>query len=265
MLVFVGSVGEHLREDGEVTTVSDDLARAGVRLRVPVAKTFAGESCPYCGAYSERVHSTYHRGLQDLPLQGVAVTLQVVARRLRCGNGECSRQTFAETFAEIAPRRAQRTQRMAAAQTTVGLMLGGVARARLLRVLVGPTSPSTLLRLTRRAPLHETPTPRVLGVDDWAIRRGHTYGTVLVDQERHRPVALLAGRQSAPLAQWLQEHPGVEIITRDRAEAYAQGAAQGAPNAVQVADRWHLFKNASDALERVLQRHRAAMVRAPTR
>lgn len=260
MLVFVGSVGEHLREDGEATTVSDNLAPAGVRLKVPVAKTLAGASCPHCGAYSERVHSTYRRGLQDLPLQGVAVTLQVVVRRFRCGNGECSRQTFAETFAEIAPRRAQRTQRMAAAQTTVGLMLGGVAGARLLRVLGGPTSPSTLLRLTRRAPLPETPTPRVLGVDDWAIRRGHTYGTVLVDQERHRPVALLAGRESAPLAQWLQEHPGVEIITRDRAEAYAQGAAQGAPNAVQVADRWHLFKNASDALERVLQRHRAALV-----
>ena len=137
MLVFVGSVGKHLREDGEVTTVSDELAPAGVRLRVPVAKTLAGASCPHCGAYSERVHSTYGRALQDLPLQGVAVTLQVVVRRFRCGNGECPRQTFAETFAEIAPRRAQRTQRMAVAQTTVGLMLGGVAGARLLRVLRG--------------------------------------------------------------------------------------------------------------------------------
>lgn len=83
VFVFVGSVGEHLREDGEVATVSDDLAPAGVRLKVPVAKTLAGASCPHCGAYSERTHSTYRRGLQDLPLQGVAVTLQVGGRRFR--------------------------------------------------------------------------------------------------------------------------------------------------------------------------------------
>jgi len=262
MLVFVGSVGEHLREDGEATRVSDDLAPEGVRLNVPVAKTLAGASCPHCGAYSERVHSTYRRSLQDLPLQGVAVTLQVVVRRFRCGNEACSRTTFAEPISEIAARRAQRTQRLAATQTSVGLALGGVGGARLLRVLGEPTSASTLLRLARRAPVPKTPTPRVLGVDDWALRKGHTYGTILIDQERHRPVALLAGREASALTQWLQEHPGVEVITRDRAEAFAQGAAQGAPDAVQVADRWHLFKNASDALERVLQRHRTVMAQS---
>lgn len=197
-------------------------------------------------------------------MQGVAVTLRVLVRRFRCENEACSRTTFAESFSEVAARRAQRTRRLAATQTAVGLALGGLAGARLLRVLGGPTSASTLLRLTRRAPVPNAPTPRVLGVDDWAMRRGHSYGTVLIDHERRRPVALLDGREAATLARWLQEHPGVEIITRDRAEAFAQGAALGAPNAVQIADRWHLFKNASDALERVLQRHRGALAQSAT-
>ena len=262
MLVFVRVVAEHLREDGEVTTFSDDLAPESVRLSVPIAKTLTGASCPRCGTHSERVHSTYHRSLQDLSMQGVAVTLRVLVRRFRCENEACSRTTFAESFSEIAARRAQRTRRLAATQTTVGLALGCIAGARLLRELGGPTSASTLLRLIRRAPVLNAPTPRVLGVDDWALRRGHSYGTILIDHERRRPVALLDGREAATLARWLQEHPGVEIITRDRAEAFAQGAALGAPDAVQIADRWHLFKNASDALERVLQRHRAALAQS---
>jgi len=121
------------------------------------------------------------------------------------------------------------------------------------------TSVDTLLRLIRKTPVPDYPTPRVLGVDDWAKHKGMTYGTLLVDLERHQPVEVLPDRQAATLADWLRAHPGIEIISRDRAGAYAEGAAQGAPHALQVADRWHLLKNLSDVLSRVLERHRRAL------
>jgi transposase len=120
-----------------------------------------------------------------------------------------------------------------------------------------PAAGKTLLRFVRHAPLPSFETPRRLGVDDWALRRGKTYGTILVDLDRHRPVDLLADRSSATLEQWLRNHPGVEIISRDRANDYADGAARGAPDAVQVADRFHLLKNVREMLERLLERNHA--------
>jgi transposase len=122
-----------------------------------------------------------------------------------------------------------------------------------------PTSPDTLLRRLQQAALAPAATPRALGVDDWAFRKGHTYGTILVDLERSRVIDLLPGRDGAAVQQWLRDHPGVRVISRDRASAYAQAAAEAAPDAVQVADRWHLLKNAREMLERFLQRQRPAV------
>ena len=116
-----------------------------------------------------------------------------------------------------------------------------------------------LVRLIRRTAPPVAPTPRVLGVDDWAIRKGHTYGTVLVDLETQQVVDLLPDRESETLTTWLKEHPGVEIISRDRAGAYAEGATKGAPQAQQVADRWHLLKNLGEALLKVLEGHTRAL------
>ncbi|MFC7557302.1 ISL3 family transposase [Pseudoroseomonas wenyumeiae] len=145
----------------------------------------------------------------------------------------------------------------------LGLALGGEAGARLAARLAVPISADTLLRMLRRQnpPLNPDPPPRVLGVDDWAWRRGRRYGSILVDLERNRVLDLLPDRQAETLKNWLQRHPGITVVARDRACAYADGARQGAPDAVQVADRWHLLRNLGEALEAVVERHHAVIRR----
>ena len=218
--------------------------------------------CPDCHAPSSRVHSRYERRLADLPWQGRPVTVRIRARRFLCAEPACPRRTFAERLPGIARPSARRCERLADIQRQVALALGGEAGARLSARLAIPTSADTLLRLATSATRAEPPTPRALGVDEWAWRKGRRYGTILVDLERNAVVDLLPDRDAGSFAAWLHDHPGVEVVVRDRADVYADGARRGAPRAVHVADRWHLLRNLGDAVRTTVGTHHAAVRRA---
>jgi transposase len=205
------------------------------------------------------VHSRYTRRLDDLPCLGRSVRLQVAVRRFVCPQPDCPRRIFSERLPGFAAPWARATDRLRQTQTDIGSSLGGEAGARLAARMAITASPDTLLRRVKRLENRPTGPTRVVGIDDWAWRKGQCYGTIVVDLERGDVIDLLPDRDADTVAAWLKVHPGIEVVSRDRSAAYAEAATEGASRAVQVADRWHLLENLREAVERVLGRHSAAV------
>ena len=215
-------------------------------------------ACPDCGVVSERVHSRYQRTLLDLPAHGRRVDIRVSVRRFRCGEPLCKRKTFVEQLANVVNERyARRTSRSDQVVHQIAVALGGRPGERLTTRLCLGGSRDTLLRLIRRraaSAIDDASPVTVVGIDDWAWRKGRRYGTIICDLEEHRVLALLADRDVENVEAWLARHPGVAVVARDRGGTYARAASRALPGATQVADRWHLMANASAAFLEAVRR-----------
>jgi len=236
--------------------------RADGRVLITAAAVGSVAYCPACHHASHSLHSRYSRALVDLPWQGATVELRLDVRRFRCRAHDCSHVTFAETLPTVAVKYGRQTSRMSEAVRLIGYVLGGEAGSRLSNRLGMATSPDTVLRRLKVGPSVEVRGAKAVGVDDWAWRKGQRYGTILVDLESHTPIDLLPDRSADSLATWLKSHPGAEVVSRDRGGIYADGATRGAPQAIQVADRFHLLCNLTAAVERVLETKHAALAKA---
>ena len=240
------------------------VAFSTAALALDVEPTAATARCPSCHHRSCHVHSRYVRHITDQPIGGRQVLFHLHVRRFRCRTATCPRRTFAEQVPRLATRYARRSVPLQAFLADLGLILGGRPGMRFARRRIGTTSRMTLLRLVRALPEPPITIPTVLGVDDFALRRSHHYGTILTDLERHRVIDLLPERTADAFATWLREHGQPQLICRDRGGDYARGTRQGAPEAVQIADRFHLTRNSSEVLERILVRYPAALRAAVT-
>ena len=219
---------------------------------VELRSVAADPPCPTFGQPVSRRHSAYWRTLADVPCAGHQTLWRLVVRRQFCQNVACPQRIFAERFGALALPFARTTTRLIDMFRSLALSAGGRGGSRLASTLALPVDLKKLLRIVRQTPPPAATSVRVLGIDDWAYRKGLTYGTILVDLEAQQIVDLLPDRCAESVAEWLRQHPGVQIITRDRASVYADGARQGAPDAVQVADRWHLLKNLKEAVQATL-------------
>lgn len=245
---------EALSFDGDLLTISGCLRGSEAR-------------CPVCSKISRRVHSHYTRTLADLPRAGVPVRLRVRVRKFFCDAPSCERRIFAERLKELALPFARGTGRRREALEWIAFSLGGEAGARLARELGLLVSPDTLLNRIRRAFCAEAGDEkdlRVVGVDDFGFKRNNGPATIMVDLERHKIVDLLQGHSTELIAGWLRQHPDVEVVARDRSNVCREGIDAGAPEARQVADRWHLLHNLTQVMEHFLLTKRTELKKAVT-
>ena len=239
----------------EQVSITNDVT-VTVRAASPTA------SCPCCGTISQRVQSRYTRTLRDLPASGRPVHLIVQVRRFFCEEKTCVRKIFAERFPALTLPRVKFTLRLQEALREMGFVLGGEAGARLGKRLSIPGSPETILRLVKQAQWPAPSSPRVVGIDDWSWKRRLRYGTLICDLESCKPIDVLPDRSVETVSAWFEKHPTVEIVSRDRSSEYAAGISKGVPQALQVANLWHIGKNLAESVQTLLARCRAEIRRA---
>jgi len=208
--------------------------------------------CPDCQTFSKKQHSVYVRKPQALPCADTSIQLVLSVHRYFCHNPNCPRKTFAERIPDTAYFYARRTIHLEALLKWIAFEMSAETASRVCGRLQVQVSPDSVLRLIRKTDLSQDPTVRVLGVDDWATKKGQSYGTILVDLEKHQTIELLPDRTQTTLSEWLQKHPEIEIISRDRSFEYQAGIQTGAPQAMQVVDRWHLQHNLREKLQESL-------------
>lgn len=235
--------------------VIEDVTDGGDMVVVTARTRQDAVPCPVCETPTAKVHGYHGRTVTDVPVDARQVVVRLRVRRLVCPVRGCGQQTFREQIPGLLERHQRRTVRLAAQISQVTRELCGRAAARLTSLLAVPVSRSTALRHLRRLPLPQQPVPRVIGVDDFALRRRHRYATIITDAKTGRRLAVLPGREKATLESWLHEHPGVEIVCRDGSATYAEAVRRALPDAVQVSDRWHLWRNLCDKVPLEVRAH----------
>ena len=224
------------------------------RLTLQISCTLPSASCPLCLATSERIHARYRRTVADVPCGGRLVTLALTVRKFVCHTKTCPRQIFTERLPDLVQSYARMTNRLRELLQTLGFATNGELEERLAPNMGVAVSGPTVLRLMRTHTHPQASSVRVLGIDDWAWKKGQTYGTILVDLERRKPIELLPDRTAETAEAWLRTHPEVEIVSRDRGGDYAAAARKGAPQAQQVADKFHLLKNLRERVKDLMDR-----------
>lgn len=242
---------------------ANQVELVGNTVRIHSRSAKATAACPRCGTASRHVHSRYRRRPADLPAHGRKVKLVLLVRRFRCRAPRCPAKIFAERFPpDVTRPHARRTSRLQGLVRHLGLALGGRPAQALAARLLLPVSKDTFLRSIRDTAEASSSDLRVIGIDDWAWRKGQRYGTLICDLERRRVIDLLPDREPATVEAWLQARPGIEVVARDRNGGYGGAVSRALPKAVQVADRWHLLENASAAFLAAVQRNMPAIRKA---
>jgi len=211
-------------------------------------------TCTNCGMQSGHYHSSYTRLMRNPPIGMKPVWLAIQVRRFRCRNARCQQKTFAEQFPDLVGRRRRHTYRLMTHLAQIGLATGGEAGVRLAKILAMHTSPATIIRLVRQLDTPVTKPPRIIGIDDWAFRKGRKYGTIIIDHELGKPIDLLPSSAGKDVKEWLEKYPSIEIVTRDRSGEYRDAITEALPDATQIADRWHLLKSMGDTIERYISK-----------